>query len=1217
MCEKSSIQVQMVQSNKQLQSKNYQSSSEIPKRPCWQCGSMHFVRDCGYANHKCTQCGKIGHKEGYCSCFSDKNSLTDKNSQHKKNFYKKTRSNINGIYTTSCISKNRRFVSVHINNTQLKLQHDTGSDLTIISYDNWVKIGKPTLRTSRHTPRDASENQINITGEFDAEVVLYGKHKQSTISVSTISNLNLLGSDLIEVFGLWDIPINSYTTCKQVSSVTSEATIHQLFPTVFREEIGHCTSFKVKLQLKPDAVPVFRPKRQVAYAVKDPLDKELKRLEKEGIISPVSFSEWAAPIVVVKKASGELRICGDYSTGLNDQLEQHNFPLPIPDDIFINFNKCCFFSIVDLNNAYMQFEVDDNTKKLLVINTHRGLYTFNRLAQGVKSAPGAFQQGIESILSGIEGAFPYLDDVIIATATREQNVIAVEKVMERFALHNITVNFEKCSFFKSSCTYLGFHVDRNGVSPDKNKIQKVLDFPPPKNVGELRAFLGAINYYGKFLIQMRKLRDPLDKLLKLDSKWSWNEQCQRSFEKFKQLLSSDLLLTHYDPRLPIKVAADASNVGLGAYICHVYPDGSEKAIYHCARSITPAEKNYAQIEKEALALVFAVVKFHKFLYGRKFILQTDHKPLLAIFGNKKGIPAHSANRLQRWALTLMSYDFELQYISTNNFGAADILSRLIGQTTKSNEDTVIASIRLDVEIRQVADEITRALPITFKMVCAATKNDPFLQDICSYIKSGNWPNEKSHEVKCFFARKDELSIVDDCIMYSERLIIPKCFRKRILKELHKGHDGIERTKALARSYVYWPHIDDEIKQIIKSCDKCASVAKTLPKTTLVSWPQSTYPMQRIHIDIAGPVHNEYYFIIVDSYSKWPQIYKTHSISSSIILDCLKDFTSQFGNPELIVSDNGTQFTSQHFSEFCTENGICHKFTAPYHPQSNGLAERFVDTLKRALKKLEGTGTSNQNLQTFLKCYRSTPNSNAPQNKTPSELFIGRKLRTNLDLLRKRDQYEMHRNEKMEQQFNNRHSAKERNYKCGDKVYVKIYKLNKTFWYPGVIIKTIGNVNYVVKVDNIPSFREVRSHANQLRPRYTDETSADIEILFDHFDLFSKPTQAIEPPPPESTNYNSQNDDSNISTQINHPPQIDFDQPSSSNSNRRPTIDSSQELTSITPNHQSPLINPDFQSSPLIGTRSSSRRKRPPPWTDDYVLSKRRRDVGIPKECNQN
>ncbi|XP_037806223.1 uncharacterized protein K02A2.6-like [Lucilia sericata] len=771
--------VNIVHSSKQRTPQNANKDLK-PRRSCWQCGNMHFVRDCGYTTHKCSQCGKVGHKEGFCSCFPDKKPNISKNNQQHQNKsnFKKTRKTIKSVYATTAACKNRRYISLQINNVNLSLQHDTGSDVTIISKKNWVKIGKPTLKISQHKPRDASTNEINIIGQFQCTVVINNQNQTCNILVSSLPDLNLFGSDLMEQFKLWNQPIDSYTSCKQlqVNNTLTESELRKTYPEVFRNEIGHCTHFKVHPQIKPQVVPVFRPKRQVAYAAKDQLDSEIQKLEREGIISPINFSEWAAPIVVVKKASGNLRICGDYSTGLNDQLEPHTFPLPLPDEIFINFNNCSIFSIIDLNNAYMQIEVDDDTKKLLVINTHRGLYTFNRLSPGVRSAPGAFQQCMESIISGIKGVFPYLDDVIVATPTREENIAAVKQ------------------------------------------------------------------YYGKFLHEMRMLRDPLDNLLKKNTAWSWSSSCQRSFERFKQLLSSDLLLTHFDPKLPIKVAADASNVGLGAYICHVF-------------SLTPAEQNYSQIEKEGLALVFAVNKFHKYLFVRKFILQTDQKPLLSIFGNKKGIPAHSANRLQRWALTLMSYDFTLQYISTHEFGAADILSRLIFNVPKPNEDTIIACIQLEDDIKKVINDITNALPLTFNMICAATKKDSNLQDLIKFLQ-----------------------------------------------------------------------------------------------------------------------------------------------------------------------------------------------TAPYHPQSNGQAERFVDTLKRALKKLEGMGTASENLQTFLKCYRSSPNPSSG-GKSPSELFVGRKIRINLDLLKKPTESQLQRNEKMEEQYNKRNGAKERIYNIGQKVYAKLYKLNKSEWFP--------------------------------------------------------------------------------------------------------------------------------------------------------------------------
>lgn len=201
----------------------------------------------------------------------------------------------------------------------------------------------------------------------------------------------------------------------------------------------------------------------------------------------------------------------------------------------------------------------------------------------------------------------------------------------------------------------------------------------PSNLTLLRSFLGAINYYGRFIPNIQTLKRPLDQLLKKDSVWNWSRLCQESFERFKQILQSNLLLTHYNPKHEIIVAADASQNGIDACILHRFPDNTIKAISHAARSLIETESRYSQIEKEGLALIFAVTKFHKMIFGRRFILQTDHKPFMTIFGHKKGIPVYTANRLQRWALQLLAYDFEIEYVQTSEFSHADVLPRLINK----------------------------------------------------------------------------------------------------------------------------------------------------------------------------------------------------------------------------------------------------------------------------------------------------------------------------------------------------------------------------------------------------------------------------------------------------------------------------------------------------------------------------------------------------------
>lgn len=299
--------------------------------------------------------------------------------------------------------------------------------------------------------------------------------------------------------------------------------------------------------------------------------------------------------------------------------------------------------------------------------------------------------------------------------------------------HGFTLKLEKCKFFQAQITFLGFVVDKNGIHPNPAKIEKIKSMPAPVDKSQLRSLLGSLNYYQRFVPAMKKLRAPLDDLLKNDTPFQWSKDCQKSFEFFKEYLSSDLLLTHYDARLPIIVAADASSQGLGATIMHKFPDGKIKVIQHASRSLSPPEKNYSQIEKEGLALVFAVKKFHRFIYGRPFTLQTDHRPLLSIFGSKKGIPVYSASRLQRWALLLLNYDFKIEYVNTKDFGYADVLSRLIDLQQKPEEEFVVASIQLEKEVENIIEICKSNIPVSFKVIQNLTNRDPELQQVIKFV----------------------------------------------------------------------------------------------------------------------------------------------------------------------------------------------------------------------------------------------------------------------------------------------------------------------------------------------------------------------------------------------------------------------------------------------------------------------------------------------------
>ena len=353
----------------------------------------------------------------------------------------------------------------------------------------------------------------------------------------------------------------------------------------------------------------------------------------------------------MKKTNGSIRLCGDFSTGLNDVLETHQYPLPAPEDLFSKLNGGTIFSKIDFSDAYLQLEVHESSRALVTINTHRGLYQYNRLPFGLKCAPAIFQQVMDTMLAGLPFAMAYMDDIIVVSSTAEDHIHHLRSVFSRILDFGFKVRPEKCCFMLSSIRYLGSIVDSQGRRPDPEKIQAIISMPSPSNVSELQSFLGLINYYGHFVSNMHNLRVPLNALLSPNAEWNWSKECQESFLAIKRLLTSDLLLTHYNPRFPIVVAADASEQGIGAVILHRFPSGAEKAVYHASRSLSVSERNYSQIEKEALALVLAVKKFHKMLHGRKFILQTDLKSLLAIIGSKRHSSSHSQ------PLTTLGYHF--------------------------------------------------------------------------------------------------------------------------------------------------------------------------------------------------------------------------------------------------------------------------------------------------------------------------------------------------------------------------------------------------------------------------------------------------------------------------------------------------------------------------------------------------------------------------------
>ena len=430
---------------------------------------------------------------------------------------------------------------------------------------------------------------------------------------------------------------------------------------VFDTRLGHCTKVQAHIHLKPTAIPKFFKPRPMAFAFLDSVKDEIHRNVETGILERVDTSPWAAPIVPARKPTGKVRICGDFKVTINPQILADQHPIPSIDELLTHLNNGEKFTKLDLSDAYLQVELDEESKKLVVINTPLGLFRYNRMPFGIANAPAIFQRIIDQIIAGIPMCGAYLDDIIITEANETDHLSTIDKVLSRLGEFGLRCKLVKCSFYQEEVSYLGYIIDKNGKRPDPSRVTAILGLPIPKNVKELEAFIGKMNYYGKFVPNFSDLCQSLNRLRKNDVQWTWTDQCQSSFQQLKRHLAESTTLVHFDRQLPIILATDASNYGIGAVLMHRYPDGSERPIDHASKTLSSAEKNYSQIEKEALSIIYGVKKFHQYLVGHGFELVMDHQPLLSIFNPTKGIRVATANRLQRWTIYLMGYTYTIRY----------------------------------------------------------------------------------------------------------------------------------------------------------------------------------------------------------------------------------------------------------------------------------------------------------------------------------------------------------------------------------------------------------------------------------------------------------------------------------------------------------------------------------------------------------------------------
>ncbi|VDL65922.1 unnamed protein product, partial [Nippostrongylus brasiliensis] len=970
-----------------------------------------------------------------------------------------------------------RMLQMEANGQIVPFELDTGASMSIIDEKTWYRLGQPRLKETQVAATAYNNERIKLQGKVNVEVKFAGKTARLDLHVFKDATHSLCGRDMIQALQIDCGPhynrVHKVVEMSKVELKNEVIRLLNLNKELFQAGLGRCTTTQAELKFKNgEPRPKFFRARPVPIALRPKVEAKLEELVQNGTLRRVEHTEWATPLVVVPKPGGKVRICGDYKVTVNPQLDINQYPLPKPDDLFHMLNGGKKFSKLDLKDAYMQVELKEEFQKYTTINTHKGLFQYTRVPFGIASAPAIFQKIMETTLAGIEGVLIYLDDITVTGPDDRSHLQRLEKVLKRLREAGFRLKREKCEFLKQEMEFLGHVVDANGIRPSPSKLKAMINMPEPKNIKETESYLGMVQYYGKFIPQLATLAAPLNALRRKGVPWKWDEEQRKAFQAIREKLTATETLAHYNPDVPVVLATDASEYGLGAVLYHKYEDGTEKVIAYASRSLTKEERNYAQIEKEALGIVYGVEKFNQFLYGRRFTLLTDHQPLVRIFGPKQGLPIIAAKRLHRWGLRLMVYSFDIEYRKTEDFGNADGLSRLPDPRELPSAEMVVDEVRM----QQRTEEVINGLPMTEKQIAQATKEDKVLKMVERYICEG-WPLEvKDSRLKPFAAKKTELSLYRGCILWDNRVVIPDRYKAQVLKILHNSHYGRNRMVSLARMKVWFPGIDAAIERVAKGCHICAALGKDPVRTPLHPWEEPEKVWQRLHIDFCD-ANGSKWLIVVDAKSKWPEVIRMGSTTAERTIAKLKEIFSRNGLPEQLVSDNGPPFSSKFFREYCENRGIEQIFTPPYHPNSNGEAERFVQTFKTTLYKgLRSRKTEENSVWDLLFEYRVTPH--VATGKSPAEMLQGRNLRTTLDVIKtgQRKNLMSRYTAKMKQQYDK--GKRERKFRIGQEVYIRNYSGTGDRWIPGIIVKTWGTNTYEVNMGT----GQRKVHADQLKER---------------------------------------------------------------------------------------------------------------------------------------
>ena len=1030
-------------------------ASDKPEKPCKYCGNKHVFDKtvCPAYGKQCNACGLPDHYAKMCKQKTKKPkkqgvkavNVNDEDSDSSTEYINLV--SVNSVANTPP----ELYADMIINDKAVTFQLDNGAEVNIL----------PKQYVDTETGKLIEHDNTTLQMWNKSTMAMHGKCR---VKLRNPKNQRKYSVEfkVVDVPNLQ--PLLGYKACKQMELITINheqfTRVHTCkvkpedkFGNVFGSSLGSIPG-DVHLPTDASIEPSVLPPRRLPHAMKARVKQELDSLVEKEVIAPVPPAEptqWVSQFVVSEKKNGKLRVCIDPKP-LNKALKRNYYQLPVIDDILPELSSARVFSKLDLTSAFWQLNLDDESSKLTCFNTPFGRFRWRCLPFGLSVSSEIFQHRLNAALEGLPGVICVADDIVVYGKGGDDNAALIDhdakltRLLERCSALNIKLNRSKSVFRTTDIPFLAHRITKHGLGPDPQKVEAVLNMPVPEDVQDIQRFVGFVNYLSRYLPSLSDVLEPLRQLTRPEVPWHWTHAQQEALDQVKRLVTAAPVLAYYNPECELSIQCDASGKGLGAALLQ-----QGRPIAYASSALTDTETRYASIEREMLAVVFALERFHQYTFGRRTNVISDHKPLEVIV--KKPL-VQSQKRLQGKLLRLQKYDFDIDYCPGKHMYLADTLSRAVAPSE-------------NLQTSEIVNMVTY-LPIReerLEQIKHETELDEALQMLKHTILNG-WPENRDNlpeQLTPYFSYRDELVVQDGLVFKGHRVIIPQKLRGDMKLKVHASHLGVDGCLRRARRCMFWPNMASEIKHYISTCDVCRTFECSQQKEPLMAHELASRPWERIGTDLFT-WNGKDFLVTVDYYSNFWEIDELESTTSETVIEKLKAHFARYGSPTQVVSDNGPQYTSEAFARFAKAWDFEHVTSSPGNSQANGKAESAVKTAKRILTKTKKAGSD-----PFIALldHRNTPTQGL--STSPSQRLMNRRTRTLLptsaNLLQPRivdDKAKMKKKVDKQAEYFNKSSKKLQPLEEGDTVRMKpLVRGNKT-WEKAVVSQRLDERSYLVE-----------------------------------------------------------------------------------------------------------------------------------------------------------